>query len=118
MTDPIEAAKLAILAWMESDEAMALVHLSNDSEFDDAISAGQARAAIAAYLAAQWRDMDSAPKDGSLILGYFADGETAWHFDRLVCRWISDLEMWSAKGVGGLQPTHWQPLPEPPKEQG
>jgi len=47
MTDPIEAAKLAILAWMESDEAMALVHLSNDSEFDDAISAGQARAAIA-----------------------------------------------------------------------
>lgn len=74
--------------------------------------------ALAVVPLPEWRPIETAPKDGSLILGYFADGETAWHFDRLVCRWISDLEMWSAKGVSGLQPTHWQPLPEPPKEQG
>ena len=118
MTDPIEAAKLASLAWMDSDEAMALVHLSNDSEFDDAISAGQARAAIAAYLAAQWRDMDSAPKDGKPFLaGWWSD--TYWQCEKV--HWANGPVYEGDNGIDGLievPATHWQPLPEPPKEQG
>lgn len=66
---------------------------------------------------AQWQPISTAPKDGTLILGDFSDGETSWHFSRCVVRWSgSDLSLWSSKGVSGLLPTRWMAIPEPPKE--
>jgi hypothetical protein len=61
-----------------------------------------------------WRDIESAPKDGSeVILG--RPGHVAFCFYGRGCgdRWAmaddaSDL---------GWDPTHWQPLPSPPPEQ-
>lgn len=81
MADPIESAKVAILAWMESDEAMALVHLSNDSEFDEAISAGQARAAITAYRDAEIEALQRQLTDCRAVLrkrGHFWNCEGQW----------------------------------------
>ena len=113
--DPIEAAINALVA-----ETGTVCPSGAIGQYIEADSIEDLRdgmiAAIAAYLEAQWQDIATAPKDGTLILAYFAGGGTSWYFDRYVCRWISDLEMWSAKGVSGLQPDMWQPLPEPPKE--
>jgi len=74
-------------------------------------------AAIAAYEAAQWRTIDSAPKDGTPILAYESGeppcvvvatyrvngGRT--HLVWMSCCYeMADLQV----------PTHWRPLPPPP----
>ena len=62
-----------------------------------------------------WRDIASAPKDGSRFLASFVCStsnaqvvvaDVAWHRDH----WCSD-------GDGIIEPTRWQPLPSPPTEQ-
>lgn len=60
----------------------------------------------------EWQPIETAPKDGTYLLT--SDGK--W---REVCKfvdgfWCSDLEGESYSYV--LEPTHWQPLPEPPPE--
>jgi hypothetical protein len=64
-----------------------------------------------------WRDIESAPKDGTQILGY-----GRWsHLDPdkyLPCEAIiywSDLAQIWASTATGFRPTHWQPLPAPPE---
>ena len=65
-----------------------------------------------------WRDIADAPKDGTRILLYTpADEETGWlafcaesHFDQNGELNTVDAPQWQ----DGLEPTHWQPLPEPP----
>lgn len=78
-----------------------------------------------------WQSIETAPKDGTDILGYvpkaFFDGE--WnHFEgrfvsaRLVLRWIQDGPRggWELAPCNrsyynpDFEPTHWQPLPDPP----
>jgi hypothetical protein len=67
--------------------------------------------------AQEWRAIESAPKDGMPILAFcepYGVRHLYWHqmFD-------SDPGMWVL--VGGhdvFEPTHWQPLPAPPKESG
>jgi hypothetical protein len=67
-----------------------------------------------------WRPISEAPKDGATILGYkrgfFARG------DYRVVRWATEDEAagydgyWDmVPGVTAWTPTHWMPLPEPPK---
>ena len=72
----------------------------------------------------EWRDISTAPKDGSGFLGYRA-GDVAEH---RVTWWGKtshvplygwcfktrpyDSECWD---VDLWEPTHWMPLPEPPK---
>lgn len=58
MDKAIEAAKQAILAWMDSDEAFALSGISSDVEFDEKIAECHAKAAIAAYQAASGEARD------------------------------------------------------------
>lgn len=55
-----------------------------------------------------WRDIESAPKDGTDILVVESHGEM-W-----VVRWIGWCESWNAYDQK-IDPTHWLPLPEPPK---
>jgi hypothetical protein len=60
----------------------------------------------------KWEPIDSAPKDGSSILGY-ADSSFA------VVEWYRG-GWWSLSEPGAYaedsewNPTHWMPLPEPP----
>jgi hypothetical protein len=68
-------------------------------------------AAIAAAL--QWQPIETAPKDGTSILGWMGEmggAEVIW--------WSSDNSGWDrgdyAPG-GRPAPTHWAPIPEPPK---
>lgn len=63
-----------------------------------------------------WQDIATSPRDGTPVLVAIA-GEvfypcSAW-WDRADGRWAIAQ---TARGVIGLteQPTHWQPLPEPP----
>lgn len=65
-----------------------------------------------------WQPIETAPKDGTKILGYDdgdilvmvfetdQDGAGGWYIE-LSERAYTDVPEWT--------PTHWMPLPEPPK---
>lgn len=62
----------------------------------------------------EWQPIETAPKDGTLILLWaFLD----WKDDLVpVCGWYAQsAEMWLCHSAW-LNPTHWMPLPEPPKD--
>jgi len=82
----------------------------------------RARAALEGVTepASPWRDIESAPKDGTYIDLWISNGEripdARWN-DRQR-RW----EVWSLGDYDGMEfvaiagdPTHWMPLPEPPR---
>jgi len=90
-----------------------------------------AQAAVNEYLAALtkqepsgWRPIERAPKDGSLILLYQSGcwTEDVKPCDAEVGYWNDDCKAWSSAIAGAEDyhgPTHWQPLPDPPKgEEG
>lgn len=60
-----------------------------------------------------WQRIETAPRDGTVILaalhGRRLPELVTWHEDRWVDH--ADYEGW----IDGYGPTHWQPLPEPPK---
>jgi len=64
----------------------------------------------------QWRPINEAPKDGSTVLGVDKDGT------RAIINWADYKEVWDvthdAEGYvwEDYQPTHYMPLPQPPKE--
>lgn len=57
----------------------------------------------------KWRPIKTAPKDGTDLLLGFSNGDdvTVGSFDG--DEWFDQHSFW-------LKPTHWMPLPEPPKE--
>lgn len=60
-----------------------------------------------------WRDVrtDPPPMDGTAVICFFT------HEGTLICKWRSGG--WRDVWLGDLlyeRPTHWMPLPEPPKE--
>ena len=73
----------------------------------------------------EWQTIDTAPKDGTKILvingnkgGYGgACGESQEAYSMGVAKWYKGT--WVAidccDGVSTYKPTHWQPLPAPPK---
>lgn len=69
--------------------------------------------------AQEWRPIETAPKDLTAILGYFAVTDTHHWID--VC-YFNELHGWMTLRRYGddeeqIKPTHWIPLPSPPKEQ-
>jgi hypothetical protein len=85
----------------------------------------------------EWRTIDSAPKsvadgryvDGIYILGYMPADEIQEDPERVAViwweplligkngkrgKWVSDVYACE----GEVRPTHWMPLPEPPKQNG
>lgn len=81
-------------------------------------SIGRARAALEGVKepVSPWRDIESAPKDGTPIL-CVKKGEgfqpEILHFEDGVFGWLTD-----DMGFGfhpNRQPSHWMPLPEPPR---
>jgi hypothetical protein len=56
-----------------------------------------------------WQPIESAPKDGTRVLGYFPDLESGYH-DTV---WIDRLKTWVSRAYPAA-PSHWMPLPPPP----
>jgi hypothetical protein len=54
-----------------------------------------------------WRPIETAPRDGTLIL-MIKDG------NHMIGYWLNDPPMWIEWCVGQVNPTHWMPLPPPP----
>lgn len=84
----------------------------------------------------EWRDISTAPRDGTVILGWAADEEDGWNV--MAIKWVeaqADTESlyvehdagWAGRILypgdsdeeRGSPPTfnitHWQPQPEPPE---
>ncbi len=77
-----------------------------------------AAAIYAAMSGAAWRPIDTAPQDGTDVLfGLWRDGT----FLRGIGRWQVYDEpdkpgFWSVTDWFGAPPSHWMPMPAPPKE--
>jgi len=69
----------------------------------------------------RWQPIETAPKDGSAILIWPAESAFTRrknHFISYVVRWNDLEEGWieaSGEEYDRFCPTHWMPLPEPPK---
>lgn len=67
----------------------------------------------------EWRPISSAPKDGTLILGFaIVDTQTGnWKMRIMSHDSYAEVGMrnnWSGWGDSWVGPTHWMPLPAPP----
>lgn len=67
----------------------------------------------------EWQPIETAPKEGRMVLAKYVG-----HHDHPTTLWWLTLGQWSWKygnwndGIepcGLADPTHWMPLPEPPK---
>lgn len=60
----------------------------------------------------KWKPIDTAPKDGTEVIGWGPswDKPSLMEWDTLRNRG------WRNLSNGEKNPTHWMPLPEPPKE--
>lgn len=61
-----------------------------------------------------WRDIESAPKDKSILI--YAFGFYVAHWSRHYGMWIGFAHDTSdTMLINHLKPTHWMPIPAPPK---
>ena len=77
--------------------------VNEDDLFDQLQEANKRIAELEALT--QWQPIETAPKDGNWI----------------ICTSTSSIFVWFSLDdgyYGNTEPTHWKPLPEPPKEQG
>ena len=87
------------------------------------------RAALSAALAGHvvgWREIESAPKDGTRILVWFVHANAAYSKDPVAEGWEAAHEAywidhngggWTWYGLCGIA-KYWQPLPAPPAQRG
>lgn len=87
----------------------------------EAIAKAVIRSYVKALSESGWRDITTAPKDGTTILAYFPlDGLTG-NWCRIVPVQFHGSNGWifASRAASGFsrdyQPTHWQPLPTPPE---
>jgi hypothetical protein len=60
----------------------------------------------------EWQPIETAPKDGRLILA--AHDET-YQGGVVVISWRHEYNAWADYDCDFWKPSHWMPLPEPPK---
>jgi hypothetical protein len=59
----------------------------------------------------EWQPIETAPRDGTWVLCMWEEDETPY-----VAALMYDCDRWyDADGDDYLDPTHWRPLPAPPK---
>lgn len=78
-----------------------------------------ADAVIAAHEARRWKQIESAPKDGEVdVWGGFERVPNA-KYNKQTESWFSDVFSYGDMDWREMdpQPTHWTPIPAPPKEQ-
>lgn len=62
-----------------------------------------------------WQPIETAPRDGKTLL-MWAPG---FGLGALVLYWMNDYWREPANGLGlKVEPTHWMPLPPPPRTEG
>jgi len=61
--------------------------------------------------ASQWQPIETAPKDGTEVLVYVPRRLGPIYAE---ARNVTGNQWWG-RVLGNLRPTHWMPLPEPPK---
>jgi hypothetical protein len=64
-----------------------------------------------------WKPIETAPKDGTIILISPRPGLAKYLGTVRIGKWAERNGRWSFGEVAGrnVDPTHWQPLPEPPQ---
>ena len=111
----IGAAREAIEAWVRDPDLMKTRALSESplTEAEESLcdSVETIRKALELAQQMQWRDISTAPKDGTLILIRI---NKQWIAST---RWIKTPkgECWDY-GLSETKPTHWMPLPEQPSK--
>jgi hypothetical protein len=87
--------------------------------------AERVNAMMDAVEALSWRSIETAPRDGTLILGCCRGPEKwsdvgFWHDGsqnyRQTAGWYEECYRGDLLTARPVQPTHWMPLPEPPHE--
>ena len=70
----------------------------------------------------EWQSIETAPKDAEVLVHSprFGVRRGRWNTDEYAKKprpyWTSDAErIWGVREVRDDQPTHWMPLPPPPK---
>lgn len=69
----------------------------------------------------QWRPIDTAPRDGTRVLLWVPPyGPSTGHYEPARVNWGPNASLWIAASVLNKEahPTHWMPLPSPPKQDG
>jgi hypothetical protein len=61
-----------------------------------------------------WRDINSAPSSDMILCAYDM-GDESIDWDIVILWWDDDVREWTDGDTWGFSPTHWMPLPEPPK---
>lgn len=56
-----------------------------------------------------WQPIETAPRDGTKVLGFGSEGVEIMHYERIQSHYYTE-----AQG----QPTHWMPLPDGPLDPG
>ena len=64
----------------------------------------------------EWKTIDSAPKDGSYVLTY-NDSTGLINTPFYIHRWLKDKWVEVDASWFTTAPTHWMPLPKPPKAE-
>ena len=73
----------------------------------------EARSALSAAKAGGWQDISTAPKDGTRFIAW-----RKYSTRLLIARYWKDFGWFEDEdGLHLYNLTHWQPLPNPPKEQ-
>jgi hypothetical protein len=63
---------------------------------------------------AAWRPIETAPKDGTLVLACWA-GSGMYP---IITRWLKNAQAWTHPFNKPVNPpTHWMPLPTPPEKE-
>lgn len=79
-------------------------HLSSEDYFLAGVLAERAKRT--------WQPIETAPKDGTMVLACWAGSG----IHPIVSRWLKNSERWTHPFNKPVNPpTHWMPLPEPPK---
>ena len=62
----------------------------------------------------QWQPIETAPKDGQIILVFCRHGQYVCAFDTEEGWWYVDDNKFGPFPLRGEAPTHWMPLPDEP----
>lgn len=64
-----------------------------------------------------WRDIESAPRDGTTIIAWCVCEETGDGWVAADVAYWPPIDDWLGVSDGIVSPLFWMPLPPPPKEQ-
>jgi hypothetical protein len=96
------AARLAL-----GERTVAEIHAAVDERLDR----------VERELAEAWFPIETAPKDGTPILGYVLPPRMQASLEGpRVVKWAGEYGMWSMPGISGLSCSHWMPLPARPAQ--